>query len=105
MTATTATTAMTARRIRHVGPGGKLLVSLAALLLAGMLLGGVALAALAALAGEGTDPAVPTTPSAGTAHQGGGQGASTSRRGAGGAPTGDLADDPRTPGARGAALA
>jgi hypothetical protein len=96
MTATSATHAL------RVVPRGQLLVALAALLLAGTLLGG---AALAALAGGGPAPAVPITTPAGPAHRGAGPGASTSRGGAGEAPTGDLADDPRTPGARGAALA
>jgi hypothetical protein len=104
-TAVTAVTAMTVRHGRPVRPGGKLLVALAALLLAGTLLGGAALAALAALAGEGPAPAVPITTPAGPAHRDGGPGASTSRGGASGAPTGDLADDPRTPATRGAALA
>jgi hypothetical protein len=94
--------AITARHVMPVVPGGKLLVALAALLLAGTLLGGPA---LAALVGDGRAPAVPITTPAGTAIQSGGQATSTSRSGAGGAPTVDLADDPRTPGARGAGLA
>jgi hypothetical protein len=90
-------TAISAMHVMHVVPGGKLLVALAALLLAGTLLGG------AALAGEGTAPAVPITTPTGPATLGSGQGASPSRSGAGGAPTVDLADDPRPSGARGAA--
>ena len=101
MTAVSAATAMPAMPVMPVMPGGKLLAALAALLLAGTLLGG---AALAALAGSGPAPAVPITTPAGTAPQGGDQGASLSS-GAGGAPTADLADDPRTPGARGTGLA
>ena len=46
--------------------------------------------------------ALPITTPAGPATLGSGQGASTSRSGAGRAPTVDLADDPRPPGARGA---
>jgi hypothetical protein len=98
-------TATSATHTLRVMPRGKFLVALAALLLAGTLLGGAALATLATLAGEAPAPAVPITTPADPAPRGGGPGAGTSPGGVGGAPTGDLADDPRTPGTRGAALA